>query len=92
MKLVLTEGALRDLDGILAYLALHYPAVLPAFERRLRAVLARLVAFPESTQEVFERPGVRMAPLLRYPYKIFYRIHGETIEVLHIHHGTQDTR
>ncbi len=89
MRVVFTDEALRDLDGILAYIALHYPPVLPAFERRFTAVLTRLGQWPESTQEVSQRPGVRMAPLIRYPYKIFYRISGDTIEILHIHHAAQ---
>jgi plasmid stabilization system protein ParE len=89
MKLVFTDEALRDLDDILTYINLHYSGVLPAFELRLRAVLDRLISFPESAQEVLQRPGVRMVPLLRYPYKIFYQVSGDTIEVLHIHHGAQ---
>lgn len=89
MKVVFTDEALRDLDGILAYIALHYPAVLPAFEFRLRAVLARFASFPESAQQVAQRPGVRMTPLIRYPYKIFYRINDGVIEILHIHHAAR---
>ncbi|MBS4082899.1 MAG: type II toxin-antitoxin system RelE/ParE family toxin [Rhizobiales bacterium] len=89
MKVVFTDEALRDLDDILTYITLHYPGVLPAFELRLRAVFDRLTSFPESAQEVLQRPGVRMVPLLRYPYKIFYQVSGDRIEVLHIHHGAQ---
>jgi toxin ParE1/3/4 len=35
------------------------------------------------------REGVRVAPLGRYPYKIFYRVAGDTVEILHIHHAAR---
>jgi plasmid stabilization system protein ParE len=37
-----------------------------------------------------KRPGVRVATLGRYPYKIFYRAQGEVIEILHIHHAARE--
>jgi len=33
---------------------------------------------------------VRVVPLFRYPYKIFYWRTGEAIEILYIHHVAQD--
>ena len=38
---------------------------------------------------VEQRPGMRVVPLVRYPFKIFYRILGETVRVLHIRHAAQ---
>jgi len=89
MKVVYTEEALENLDAILGFVATHYPTLSPRLERRLRTVLARIAAWPESAQEVAERPGVRMVPLIRYPYKIFYRITDEAVEILYIHHAAQ---
>jgi hypothetical protein len=43
--------------------------------------------WPDSAQEVAEEPGVRVVPLLRYPYNVFYRNTGEAIEILSIHHA-----
>ena len=63
MKVIFTEDALRDLDGILEYIAANYPTISTSFEKRLRAVLARVGAWPESAQTVAERPGVRVVPL-----------------------------
>jgi hypothetical protein len=39
---------------------------------------------------VADRPGVRVVPLIRYPYKVFYRNTGKVIEILYIHHAAQD--
>jgi plasmid stabilization system protein ParE len=39
MKVIFTEEAVRDLDGILEYIAANYPTISTSFEKRLRAVL-----------------------------------------------------
>jgi toxin ParE1/3/4 len=92
MKVVYTDDASEDLDGILAYIASNYPAVYDAFLIRLRSVIARIGMWPDGAQEVAERPGVRAVPLLRYPYKVFYRNTGEVVEIMYIHHAAQDER
>jgi plasmid stabilization system protein ParE len=56
MKVVYTDDASEDLDGILAYIASNYPAVYDAFLVRLRSVIARIGMWPDSAQEVAERP------------------------------------
>ncbi|HEV7879369.1 hypothetical protein [Bradyrhizobium sp.] len=76
----------------LPYIASNYPAVYDAFLIRLRSVIARIGMWPDGAQEVAERPGVRAVPLLRYPYKVFYRNTGEVVEIMYIHHAAQDER
>jgi hypothetical protein len=49
-----------------------------------------LLRGPESARRIPERPGVRVVPLIRYPYKIFYHVVGDTVEILHIHHAARD--
>lgn len=90
MKVVFTDPALEDIEAIHAYITARYPHVSSSVERRFRLVLARVGAWPESAQRVVERPGVRMVPLVRYPYKIFYRIKSSVVEILHIHHSSRE--
>ena len=90
MRVVYTTEALADLDGIFDYIANHYPAIFETFQNRLHAVIARIARWPESAQEVADRPGVRVAPLIRYPYKVFYRVSGDTVEILHVHHAARE--
>lgn len=52
-------------------------------------MLERIAEWPECGREVEQRPGVRVVPLIRYPFRLFYRIGGGTIEVLHIHHAAR---
>ena len=89
MKVVYTDAALRDLDGILKSIASDYPGILELFEKRLRAVESRIGQWPESAQEVEQRPGTRAVPLIRYPYKVFYQITPKAVEILHIRHAAR---
>ena len=90
MKVVWTEAALADLDNILAYTAENYLSLVAPVERRIRAVIARIGRWPASARAVEQRPGVHVVPLIRYPYRLFYRVVGDAIEVLHIHHAARD--
>ncbi len=89
MKVIYTVEARDNLDGILAFIASTYPAKSAAFEKRLRTVVMRIGAWPESAEEVAGRPGVRVVPLIRHPYKIFYRTTSEAVEILYIHHAAR---
>ena len=90
MKVVFTEDALRDLDETFHYISQHYPAAYPGFEARLRAIVTRIGTWPESAQEVEQRGSVRSVPFIRYPYRLFYRVQADRIEVLHLHHSARD--
>jgi toxin ParE1/3/4 len=90
VKIVYTEPALRDLDHITNYLKQHYPGLGRFVERRLRIVVAHIARWPESMRRSKERPDVRVAPLGRFPYRIFYRVRGDSIEILHVHHTARE--
>src|SRR5262249_52494242 len=89
MKVVYTGEALNDLAAIADWLTLHYPRVAPLVERRIRRVVAHIARWPASARRTSSRPGVHVVPLGRYPYKIFYRVTNDTVEILHIHHAAR---
>jgi toxin ParE1/3/4 len=89
MKVIYTETALGDLDNILTYLGSNFPTVTAAFVDRIRAIEQRIGRWPESGQEVEQRTGVRVVPLIRFPYKVFYRVSEEAVEILHIRHAAR---
>jgi plasmid stabilization system protein ParE len=60
-----------------------------AVEARIREVIAHIAEHPEAAARVMERPGIRVIPLVRYPYKIFYRVFEDKIRVLHIRHASR---
>jgi toxin ParE1/3/4 len=89
VKVVYTDAALRDLDDITIWLSGHYPGLGAAVEQRLQIVTAHIARWPESMRASVHRPGVRVAPLGRYPYRVFYRVSGDVVEILHIHHAAR---
>lgn len=85
MKVVYTAAAQNDLREIGEWLAAHYPVVAPRVEQRIRDVVAYIARRPESAP----RSAGRVMPLGHYPYKIFYRVTADTVEILHIHHAAR---
>jgi plasmid stabilization system protein ParE len=67
MKVVYTDEALKDLDAIADWRIVHYPAVAPVVERRIRSVVAHIARWPESSRRSARRPGVHAVPLGALP-------------------------
>ena len=51
--------------------------------------MTRIGNWPESAQEVEQRPNIRSVPFIRYPYKIFYQVLQDRVEILHVHHSAR---
>jgi toxin ParE1/3/4 len=87
MRVEYSKRAITDLRKIAAYhLRSDDPQVAAAIEQRIRATIVRIARSPDSGPPVVQRPGVRVALVLRYRYKIFYHVMGETIRIVHIRH------
>lgn len=90
MKAEFTAAALADLDEILAYTSENYPKLVSHIERRIRDVIAHIEEWPLNARALNGQPNVRVVPLLRYPYRIFYLLADGRIEILHIHHTARE--
>jgi plasmid stabilization system protein ParE len=89
MKLVYSRRALADLNEIATYYAASAsPAIAEAIERRLVNVIDRIRHTPEAAPRVSQRSQVR-AVTVRYPFRIFYRVRDDAIDVLHIRHTSR---
>ncbi|MFB9270225.1 type II toxin-antitoxin system RelE/ParE family toxin [Bradyrhizobium erythrophlei] len=90
MKLVFSRQALADLDEIATYYSVNAsPAVAAAIEHRFRSVIDRICKAPEAAPRVSGRDTVRVVTVLRYPFRIFYRVRGDTVDILHIRHTSR---
>jgi len=90
MKLVYSRRALADLDGISAcYAASASPAIADSVGRRLEDVIDRICRVPESAPRVSQRSQVRVVTVVRYPFRIFYRVRKDMIDILHIRHTSR---
>ncbi|MGH6684722.1 MAG: type II toxin-antitoxin system RelE/ParE family toxin, partial [Pseudolabrys sp.] len=88
MRIEFTNRAVSDLRKISAQSRKEFGAsVAAALELRIRNVVEQIGHAPESAPRVQQRPGMRVLPLVRYPFKVFYRIVGDdTVRILHIRH------
>ena len=75
MRVVYTQGALSDLENILGGLHSINPLAAAAVERSIGATVARVANWPRSARMVaqWRQGNVRIVPLVRYPYVIFYQ-------------------
>jgi plasmid stabilization system protein ParE len=91
MSVEYSKLALDDLEAISSYYAdAADPGTAARFERRFREVVDRIERQPASAQPLTERPGVRVALLNTFPYKVFYRVMAsDRIRILHIRHTSR---
>ena len=88
MKVRYTETALSEVGEILSYIAENNPAAAAQVVLAIEATVARIGVFPNSAQAADE-PGVRMAPVGRFPYLVFYTVAVDEVEILHVRHGAR---
>jgi plasmid stabilization system protein ParE len=89
MKIEFSNRATADLRKVSSDSLAFGDAVAIAVEARIRAVVTRIADHPQAAQRVTQRPGVHVVPLVRYPYKIFYRVLDDRVRILHIRHTSR---
>jgi len=89
MKVRFTRLALAELDEIRSFLVTRSPRGAANVEARIRQVVRMISEQPLGSQEVEGRPGIRRAPLVSYPYVIYYRIREAHVEIIRIRHGAR---
>jgi toxin ParE1/3/4 len=89
MKVEYSKRAAADLRKASADSRAFGEAVAAAVELRIRQIIAHIADHPEGAARVIERPGMHVIPLIRYPYKIFYRVLEDRVRILHIRHTSR---
>jgi toxin ParE1/3/4 len=85
-----TRGALRNLQAVLDYIAADNPTRAVTFARELKQKIERLGEFPGLGQSG-RLPGTREL-VLHANYRVIYRVEGEAVQVLRIHHHAMRRR
>jgi plasmid stabilization system protein ParE len=89
MKVRFSETALRETDEIFAYLYERNPSAAAAVVDRVNRVAALLEQAPFAGHKADE-PGVRIMPLVRYPFVVFYTVSDDDeVVILHVRHGAR---
>jgi toxin ParE1/3/4 len=90
MKVEYSNRAVADLRKISADNRRAFgDLVAEALEARIRAVVEHISRQPWIAPEVEQRSGLHVAPLVRYPFKIFYRVFEDRVRIQHIRHTSR---
>jgi toxin ParE1/3/4 len=89
MKVEYSKQAIDDLRKAAEESRAFGVATAVSVESRFREIIAHIAEHPEAAALVIERPGTRVIPLIRYPYKIFYRVFHGRVRILHIRHTSR---
>jgi len=86
MKVVWTREALADFADIATYYATDAsPVIAESVGRKFADVIERIRGAPFSAPRVKRRSQVRVATIIR----IFYRVSGDVIHIVHIRHTSR---
>ncbi|TPJ27394.1 type II toxin-antitoxin system RelE/ParE family toxin [Mesorhizobium sp. B2-7-2] len=88
--LVFTDQAEGDLEAIGDHIASDNPFRAMTFVRELRNACIELCTMPERCQLVPRHQSSGIRRRVYGNYLIFFRIHMDAVEVLHILHGATD--
>jgi toxin ParE1/3/4 len=91
MRVRWTVPAAEDLAGIKNCLDEHYPHFAGATVRTIYQRIRSLKARPNQGRLGY-RSGTREPALTPLPYVVVYSVKPESVEILHIYHGSQDWR
>jgi plasmid stabilization system protein ParE len=90
MKLVYSKRAVADLNEIAEYYTTKAsPAISRSILRRFIDTIDRICRAPQSAPRLTQRSDIRVVTVVRYPFRIFYRVRGDTLDILHIRHTSR---
>jgi toxin ParE1/3/4 len=84
-----TDQALDDLDAACEYIARDAPRSADELAARVTRSIARLADFPRSGRMVPERGRDDIREVIVGNYRIIYRLRGDLVEIVTIHHGAR---
>ena len=90
MRVVFSRRALRNVDRILADSRRVFGGtVADELERYISRQIEQIAHAPESAPRAFGRANVRALSLVRYPFRIFYRVREDALEIVHVRHTSR---
>ncbi len=88
MNVRYTRRAEADLDAILKHLEQHSSGAARTVARSFSQAIEVVANHPRSGAST-RRPQVFVKIVPNYPYKIFYRLGKDSIDILHIRHSAR---
>lgn len=91
MRLIITEPAEQDLDGIVDYIAADNPGAAASVFKQIVVAANRLTDFPAMGRSGW-LPGTRELVVPDLPYIIVYQVEApsDTVTILAVFHGARN--
>jgi addiction module RelE/StbE family toxin len=86
MRIRYTRRALGDLRSIYSYIAVDNPKAARAVESVIRETTDMLADFPDLGVQAARSSEFRGIKAGRYPYRIYYRVRGGEVWIVHVRH------
>lgn len=84
MRVRYTPRSRRDLEAIYAHIDQQNPVAARSVKRAIRHAVEFLTEFPHIGTVTDRSPEFRGIRAGRYPYRIYYRIRGDEVWIVHI--------
>jgi toxin ParE1/3/4 len=81
--------ALQDLSAIRDYLGERSPRGAKSVGRRIATTIDTIALLPGAGRSLRSRPDIRVMPIGKYPYCIYYRVEGDDVRIMHIRHTSR---
>jgi len=91
-EIIWTEPALNDLNEIAEYIALSNVLAAKSLVTKVFDKITRLEDHPESGKTPTELTHFNYREVVVNPCRIFYKIEGETVYILHVMRQEQDLK
>ena len=88
LRIRLTPRAIRDLQGIRAYLIVRSPRGADRVRREINRTI-RILAEHPGIGHVSHIIDVRVISTRRYPYLVYHRVTDQELTIVHIRHGAR---
>lgn len=88
MKVRFTATAFAELNQVFEHIARENPRAAVAVLERIGQLVGRISEFPHMAYATDE-PGVRVIPVGRFPYLIFYTVGSGDVVILHVRHAAR---
>ena len=89
-KIIWTQRAVKNLQSIYDYIYEESPFQAQRVTDGIIDCVESLLIFPNMGGKVAEVPGQDIRQLVKFSYRIIYRVKEEKIQILTVIHGRQD--
>ncbi|MEA2988109.1 MAG: toxin ParE1/3/4 [Alphaproteobacteria bacterium] len=88
MRVRYTRRSLNDLDAIYRYLDKPSISGARAVKTTIERRITQLADMP-FIAPVTEESGVYELTIIRYPYKVYYRVENDEVQIIHVRHTSR---